>query len=377
MSSEAVMLEVNGVRWKGWREVSVKRQLDAVAGTFSVSLTDKWKPDARALPVTAGMSCRILAGETALLQGYIDHVQYGIGAAEHSISISGRDATADMVDCSAEHSPGEWQNITIHRLAEILAKPFGIRVECTGDAGAPLPTVTLQPGETAWEALERYLRMRALLAMPDGKGRVQLAAIGAGRAVTALVQGQNVLSASASYDIRDRFSRYRVLAQQPGSNAEFGAKAAAVGATVRDPAVSRYRPLTIMAESQADAAAARIRADWERTVRSARSVTVNVTVQGWRQADGSLWPLNALVRATLPYLHVDADLLISSVHYEQNNKGTLCSMVLCSRDAYLPEPERKARASTAAGSGGSDLYKDAVELSAQQINAILEGEQHG
>lgn len=371
MPGETVALEIGGVRWLGWEEVTITRAVDAVSGAFTLRLSDRWTHDARALPIAPGMACTITAGADALIRGWVDSVNPSFAAGAHSISVAGRDASADMVDCAALHHPGEWKNISVARLAAILAAPFGVQVRCEGNEGAPIPVHRVEPGETAWECLERALRQRELMAMPGGRGNIVLVSIGSGRAVTALVQGQNVLEASASFDGKDRYSEYRVLAQNRGSDAAHGDAAAAVAATATDPVPGRYRPHVITGEAPKDAATARRRAEWEASVRAGRSASVDVTVQGWRQGDGTLWPLNAMCRVQLPWLRMERDLMIGKVVHRLGSGGTTTALTLRSPAAFAQEFEKHLKKQK---QGEGDLLGDAKQLSAEEQRRILSGE---
>ena len=378
MPSEIVSLEINGIAWKGWTEVSITRAVDAVSGAFEVSLSDRWSHDTVALPIMSTMPVSIKtranttgSAESQLIRGYIDAAKPSFGATDHKIAISGRDASADLVDCAAVHKPGHWKGLTCSRLAETLAAPFGVAVRCTADQGAAIPVHKIEPGETAWECLERALRQRELIAFPDAEGGILIAPIGEGRAVTALVQGRNILTASADFDAKGRFSEYRVLAQNKGSDSASGDKAAAVLGIAYDATVGRYRPHVITGEAPKDPATANRRADWESSVRAGRSASVEVTVQGWRQGDGSLWPLNAMCRATIPYLRVDQDLMIGKVVHKLGSGGTTTTLTLKSPLAYAQEFEKKIKKEKKGG--GGDTLKGAIELTKDEQTKILAG----
>lgn len=378
MPSEIVTLEVSGIAWKGWEEVTITRAVDAVAGQFQVNLVDRWSEDMAPLPIAASMPVTIATRAEGggkpdtLIRGYIDTVKTNIAASQHSISISGRDASADLVDCAAVHSPGEWRNLTCAQLAAILAGPFGVGVRLEGAQGAAIPLHKIEPGETAWECLERALRQRELLAMPDAHGGILIVSIGSGRSTTGLVYGQNILEASADFDVRKRFSEYRVLAQAKGTDAEHGAKAAQVLGLARDPVIERYRPKVITGESPKDAATAKRRAEWEASVEAGRSATFEVTVQGWRQGDGSLWPLNAMCAVNCAPLRVVQNLMIGKVvHKISSSAGTTTTLTLRSPLAYAQEFEKKIKKEKS-GDGG-DALKGAVELSKAEQQKILSG----
>lgn len=180
--ADDITLRIDGVDWTYWTSVQVTRQMDAIAGTFSLALADKWIGGAQALPIAAGMACQILIGGEQVIDGYIDQVRPSFSATAHGISVTGRDRSADLVDCAAIHSPGQWLNCTVLQLAQALASPFGVNVTAEGDVGAPIASFKLEEGETAFEALDRALRQRELMACPDGKGGMVLLKAGAGTA---------------------------------------------------------------------------------------------------------------------------------------------------------------------------------------------------
>ena len=101
------------------------------------------------------MRCELLISGDSVIKGHIDKVAPSFSATDHGITISGRDASADLVDCSAVHKPGHWLNQDALQLASILAGPFGVSVTAEGDIGAPIPSFKLEQGETAFEALDR------------------------------------------------------------------------------------------------------------------------------------------------------------------------------------------------------------------------------
>lgn len=359
---DPVTLRIDGVDWTYWKSIEVTRQIDALAGSFTLSLTDRWAPGDQAAPLAAGQACEILLGQDQVIKGHIDKATFALAAAEHGVSVTGRDASADLVDCSAVHKPGQWRGLTALDLAKILAEPFGVAVTAQGDVGAPFPDFKLEPGESAFEALGRALKQREILAMPDGAGGIVLVRVGARESVGRLVQGENVLSASVEYDMAGRYSDYIVQGQQPGNDKAFGLAASAVNAETHDAAVPRYRPKIIRAEKKVDAAGARQRAAWENTVRAARSVTVRVTVQGFRQcqpgkADAPLWEVNALTDVRLPALRLEQRLLVAKVTFRREaGAGSTTQLELRDPAAYKPEPKKAATgAKKGAKASGGDL----------------------
>ena len=67
---------------------------------------------------------------------------------------------------------------------------------------------------------------------------------------------------------------------------------------------------------------------------------LRVTVQGWRDAAGSLWIPNRLVDVHIPQLGINSrQLLISDVNFSiSETGGTQCAMSLCRIQTFLREP---------------------------------------
>jgi prophage tail gpP-like protein len=385
MSEDTVTLRVGGIDWTGWKSVEISRQMDAIAGAFSIALADKWKQRQTALPIAAGMACELLIGKDMVINGHIDRVSHAFSASEHSISISGRDKSADLVDCSAIHAPGQWLDQDVLSLARELAAPFGVSVAVSAtapaglppggqDLGGPVPSFKLEQGETTFEALSRLLRQRGLLACPDGRGGIILLKSGELYHRVVLKQGENILTASADFDLSDRFSAYHVQGQQPGSDEAFGEAACAVEAEASDPAARRYRPLLLRAESNVDAASAKGRATWEASVRAARSVTLNVTVQGFRQSKGgSLWQVGALTEVDIPFLRLRQTMLASKLTFKRDNQGSITSLELKDPGAFAPEPREAPPGQVGPIEKEKDLQTRFAEDAAEEQEKIKNG----
>lgn len=341
--ADDVELLVNGLKYRGWTSISVTRAMDAASAAFNLSITERWDGQDQPWPITEGDECQVLIGGQVLITGYVDVFSPGFGASDHTITVQGRDKTADMIDCSAVHSPDEWQNINVLQLARTLAKPFGIEVSADVTVGNTFPIIKLQQGETAFDAVDRHCRMRGLLASPTGNGGLLITRAGTRRAAVALIQGGpqgNILSASGTRDASQRYSKYIVKAQTPWASTSTGEQEAHIQGEATDPTVKRYRPLLVLAETGGSTGGAAERANWEAKVRVGRSLTATVTVQGWRQRPGgALWEPNLLVPVRSPWLKMDGTMLIRSVTYSRTAQGgTTCTLSLVSPLTYSPEP---------------------------------------
>lgn len=358
-----ITLTVGGVDWTGWESLQASRSVDAMAGAFSLGLADRVQYGGASLPLAPGMECELSSGADTLVTGFIDSVSQSLDSGRHGITVSGRDRSADIVDASAVHAPGSWKGASLMDICSALCAPFGVPVTLEGDQGQPVTAFQIQPGESVAEAVQRLLKQRELVAVPDGKGGLRLAGLAQETLSAVLQEGVNVLSASVTCDASERFSEYVVTGQKQGTDQNFG-KACSGRATVTDEQITRYRPLVIRASQQGDAAYMRRRARWEMTTRRAEGTSVQVTVQGWRDSTGRLWEPGVLVPVSLPTLGISQSLLIGEVTWTRDSGGTTTQLMLKDPAAWQPEPEeaQKAASSGASPSGTDwDLYVKQAE----------------
>ena len=337
------VLKTEGTAFAGWKEVTVRRSIETLVGTFDFGATERYPgplPQRKMLP---GQSCTVELEDEVVITGWIDSVAPAYDADNHSVRVRGRDRAADLVDCSALHKPGEWTEIRMERLAGILAKPFGVTVKADVSTGDRFRKFTLQKGETAWEAIERMARQRGVLVVSDGEGGLLITRAGLSLEGATLKTGgvPRILSGSATYSDVDRFSEYHTRAQASGTDDFFGTAVAQVSAIARDPNVSRYRPLIVMAEEQPGPGKVQERATWEASSRAGRSRRATLTVQGWK-AQAGVWQPNRRVQVDDELLGIQREMLIVAVEHTLGERGTRTTLELARPEAFellaLPEP---------------------------------------
>jgi prophage tail gpP-like protein len=365
-SAAPVELRVAGAEHRGWRAMKATLSLDAPAAKFTLELADRWSADPDGVPrgVRAGAACELHLDGEAVAIGWIDAVEADYDARDHRLTVVARDKLGDLVDCAAVlDGAHEWQGLRLDEIARRLAQPYGVTVVAEVDPGAPFPRVAIQPGETAWETLQRAAQARGLLLAGDGTGRLRLTRSSlAGPAAGAITLGENVRSARAVFDHADRHSIVVVRGHGEGQDlpdvifetvpdsdppqrrlVEGGERAAIARAEGRaaDIAITRYRPRVILAEAAGDGISFAERAAWEVRRAAGRGTRIAYVVPGWRGSSGALWRTNTRVRVRDAFLGLDADMLICGVTFSlTDSDGSLTEIEVTLPDAYdvLPKP---------------------------------------
>lgn len=335
--SDDVTVTINGMRYAGWSDIRVTRSLDSAAADFDISVTERWSDDDQPWQIAPFDACTVAIDDQPVLTGYVDRYLPAYDAETHTVRITGRSKTGDLIDCMPDIHGGQFNGQKIDRIATAVAAPFGITVKLNGDAGATLPDATLEKAETAYRFVERLARLQSLLICDDEFGNLVLTEAGAETANGALTEGDNIKSASATLTAHERFSVYAVLGQAPLSWDSEEAQIAIKGEAT-DPACPRYRRHAEMSEAPLDNTGAKARARWRALYNFGRSTEATIAVAGWRQANGDLWRINQLVPVISPRLALNRPLLITSVSFYLSEAGRVTELRLAPQEAYSPDP---------------------------------------
>ncbi|GAA4651675.1 contractile injection system protein, VgrG/Pvc8 family [Kistimonas scapharcae] len=342
-----VELTVDGQIHGGWTSAHINRSLLALSGSFNLTLTEKWPGNLTGKPIKPGSRCRLsLDGET-VIEGHIDEAVVRYDGENHQVSVSGRDLTGDLPDCSVlPEKAGEIKGLSLKGLAGAFCQPYGIGVteaQIPDQAKQAFITFRVEPGETVFEALERASRMRGVLLTVDSQGRLLITSPDTGPARYRLALGREILTAELTASHRDRYSLYRVegLADAGGQAGDnLSAQGLAVTGEITDPAITRYRPRLLQAEDSLDPQAADNRAKWQAARAMASGNRAAITVQGWRASDGKLWRTNTPVALEDGFLGYSESkpLLIVNVAFSLDEGGTRTELELMPAAGLTPEP---------------------------------------
>lgn len=337
-------LKVNGSLYSGWHDITVISSLKQAAAAFELSVTERWqgRPDINRIEQTwklrAGDACSVLMDDELLITGFIDVHSASISDSDHTVSVSGRSRTADLVDCSAVHTPGNFKKQNLLMIANTLTKPFGVST-VLGDSATAAQSIEkfeLNNGETVFGAIERAARKQQYLVTDNAAGELVLAQAGTS-AYSFPLSGWTAATFTADYS--GRHSIYIAKAQQHGANFSDPLEAARVPGTVTDSAIGRYRPLIVRPEGSTSRAEATKRLRWQANRDIGESLRMTATMSGFRNPDGDIWQKNRLVYVYDRALGIDHQLLIEGVRFNLSEQtGSTTELQLVHPGAYAPEP---------------------------------------
>ncbi len=363
---DRLSLLIGGRRYWGWKTARVSCGIDRCVSDFRFEVSERWMGQGIPWKILPYADCQVLIDDEAILTGYVEDYTPRIGPLEHGTEISGKSKTGDLIECTPEIDGGQFRGYSLAAIARAVCALFGIDVvvEASG-ASQTFDTVQIERCETAFTFLERLGRLSGVLLTDDPLGRLVLTTAGTVQATGSLVEGVNIQSASARLSSRGRFSHYIVKGQAGlsggATSVQTGLRAEAV-----DSDVPRFRPKVVMAESQLSLLQMQQRANWLKQSAFGRATEADITVAGWRQADGTLWTRNRLVTVLSPTLGVSADLLIARAEFAITAQaGKVTTLHVGPVQAYTPDPGavrlRKHRGHGHGGRGGCPSWDGAGE----------------
>jgi len=330
-SEEIVTVVVGGSRYSSWKSVSIGAAVKDAARSFRLEAACETGAAATAWTFRAGAEVDIYFNADLVLRGYVDRYQPRISERDASVTISGRSKSADMIDSSAEHKTGRFEKKNVKQIAEELDK-FGVGVE-VGD-GVDLKTVPfaqLNPGETVFRTVERLTRSQGLAVMGRADGKIEITTGGKKRHAGGIVEGENLKQGEADHNWSNRHSKYVVKGQRAsGSTAEN----LEIEAEVKDESLPRYRPTVIVIAEDTDKDRAKKFAEHTRNRAAGNALKATVTLQGFRDDGGTVWEPNRLIWTDSSFLQIQQDMLIETVTFRQDERGSMTVISLVDPKAY-------------------------------------------
>jgi prophage tail gpP-like protein len=340
-----VSLNISGKRFEGWTGASINKSLFSMTGTFGLTATDIFPGNAEKWGLAMGDSCTVAINNQIIISGYIEDIPISYSMDSHNIQISGRDKTADLIDCSFTETSREWNGQSISKVITDLCSPFDITVEVddsvTTQANTKIANETFKAneGDVVFDLIFKLCKMKGILPVSYGDGKLFLTGTGVEVANDILELGKNVKSGNIEQSNKERYQTYIVKGQGKKTDLKTLTDTTHPFGQHTDDVILRNRPLVIFPETSCDTKYCQDRAKWEAINRAGNSRRLEYEVQGWTQSNGEIWPLNSLVNVKDDFLQINSTLLISAINFSINNDtGAITRLTLVHPDTFILPP---------------------------------------
>lgn len=287
---EPVSLLIGGRVHDQWTRYSVDSDMLRPAAAWNVHLG---LPNGE-LPadVKAGARVQVRVGSDIVMTGLIDTVDDDVGGNTATLAMSGRDGASVLVDCSAPIFGA--QQMSLAQIVKSIVNPLGIsKVRVDPRDKGVWEKVSIEPGDTGWDALERAAQANGLWPWfaPDGTLVVGGPDYDAPPVASLILRrdgkGNNIRHLRRTTSIARRYSEITLLGQAHGTVDADGRHA--MRTVVRDPAVNVYRPKIITVGDAVSGESLSQRAHKELADGRLDGLTYQAEVRGHRTSGGLVW----------------------------------------------------------------------------------------
>jgi prophage tail gpP-like protein len=316
------------------------------------------------------------------LTGYIEALDVSYDTGSHSISFTGRDQTADLIDGSINvdgsvFSGGTLPALILHTLAATgnddirLQFSRGLKESLDANPFVEGEGASAGVGDSIFNYLESYCRKRQVIMTTNGFGGVKL--ITSNDSVTRAAKiinkmedlngTNNVLKGSLKLNSSKRFHFYicsssgnasQVNAPRDSAEVVSQDSMASTAGEFEDTFIRPNRAKHFQAEQSSNASDCQARAEWEYNLALGQYLTYMVDVEGHSDANGQAWNLNDLYRVQDDFAGLDEPLLLKSIHWKfDTGTGSTTSLTFVLPIAYKNAGDspasKKSKGNTSAG----------------------------
>lgn len=285
-----VSLLIGGKVHSQWSRYDIDSDLLIPADAWQVELGMPLGQFPPAVDIGAAVQVRI--GADTVMTGRIDDVEDAVSHGSHTLTITGRDGAAVLVDCSSPIFTAK--KVTLAEVVANVVRPLGIsRVRIDAASTRTSEKINVEPGDTAWETLVHAAEANGLWPWFEPDGALVVGGPDYTRPpVASLVmrrngKGNNVLDLKRTRSMAERYSDITVLGQAHGTSVEHGKHA--LKSSVKDPAVDVYRPKVVVDHDAENTEIARARARKILSDSRLKGFTLTARVVGHRTSAGVLW----------------------------------------------------------------------------------------
>lgn len=303
--NNAVKLLIEGKAHKEWSSYDIDANFETPADAWNVTLglPDGEVPDI----VVAGANVQVMVGNDVVLNGQVDEIKHALSR-QASLTLNGRDQAAVLLDSSAPIFVAK--AISLDEVVAKIVRPLGIKnIYIQGNLQTIRhEKINIEPGMSAWDALERAARANGLWPWFEPDGSLIIGGPDYEKAPVASLflnkdgKNNNVESMELTQSIAGRYSEVTVLAQSHGVG---GASQTTIKGVAKDESMKLHRPHVVIDGDVTNQAEAERKA--LKIINDSRlaSKTLTVKVKGHRHNDEVLWSPGQRIQVVSDVLGLD------------------------------------------------------------------------
>ena len=330
MSQEVITVNVGGMSYTAFEVAQVRAAFNEAARSFRIEVAAELGASATNKIFKVGTKLTIHANGDLLLTGFVDTKRPRFDSQKAMIAISDRSNSGDLVESSAKHETGQFENKDVMEMGNEVSKGIGAKFT-TDQTLEKIEQYQVHPGESCFRMVEKMARQQGLTICGEADGNAKITKAGNKRHAGGLIEGYNILTGTAEQNNSNRHSEYTVRGQRPFGH---GVDNLQLQAIVNDKGVDRHRPIVIIQDGDTTKKRTKKRAKNRKDRAAGHALKATIDTQGFRDDAGKLWEPGHLIWVESPFLDIAQDMLIESVNFMQSEKGSVATISLTDPRAY-------------------------------------------
>jgi prophage tail gpP-like protein len=247
-----------------------------------------------------GQRVSITLGGIQAITGVITVRQSAEDPERHALQLIGKGYSWQMAKSSIVR-PYDFSGQGIEQVARTIAAETGVGVKTVGTVdGSPFPSLSVSPGEPAFDFLEHAARLRSTVLGSDEFGNILLIGINSPGQGADIAVGKNVKRINVIISNETVFANYWATGQMQGSDQINGQAAAQMLAGPIPGSDAVVSNLVAPSEIPGNPGDLQKRAAFEAQIHDATQIRITVLVYGWLQPSGDLWRVGQSYRVFAP-----------------------------------------------------------------------------
>jgi prophage tail gpP-like protein len=352
-----IYLEVNGIKYEGFTEISINSSLENFCSSFSFATT--LKEDINILGNKTGgfvndiklqNKVKIYIDDILVLTGYIEALNVDYDAKNHSIVYSGRDIGGDMVDSSIIQSTYKQRNFELLTKTVLSQNGFS-DIKIVNNAGLLLlestEVIKTESNETIFNFLDRYAKKLQVIIKINRFGNLEITreddTIVKNMLINNRTKDNNILSAKLQLTTKDRFNIIDVYSQ--ANNKTHTSTGISQKGTAKDSSIRSTRRISLNMNTASESKTLNALAQWNVNVRRAKGSRYTCKVVDFYAERiqnilvGTLgfdkvWQPNTLVDIVDEVAQIEGTFLIQGVEFTQSNNGSYTTLDIVEKGSF-------------------------------------------
>jgi len=325
-----IVISIGGNDYSGWTKAKVSRSIDAMAGSFSMSVAfegaDFINQVVGTREIKKGSECTVSIAGQLVITGSLEKRKSSGSKTRYTLSVEGRSKTKRLIKSSPKGKEIQFNNRKRTDIVKKIASDLGVEVKDKSNDSSKVYRHIMSDGITAGQEIYNVAREAGIQLSDDENGNLVILNPDGDGQGDDIELGVNIEEWTADLSEEDEKKEYQAAGHSVPTDNKYGKDAVnaavkAIEETFKSPEIRRIR-----VDSDVDVDTLKKRAALEARRSSAESNSITIKTKDITQKNGKLWSPNTKHRVSIWVDGIDIVMLLKSVEWEFD-KGE-CSVSL-------------------------------------------------